>query len=82
MRHDPASPGQVVGGGLIRNAAVRAIIAAAVTAIAIWLLGRLLLSVSWLTTLGWAVAWVVAIAIGVAVFIGLGKERQPRSPVA
>lgn len=67
---------------MIRNAAVRAIIAAAVTAIAIWLLGRLLLSVSWLTTLGWAVAWVVAIAIGVAVFIGLGREKQPRSPAA
>lgn len=61
---------------------MRAIIAAAVTAIAIWLLGRLLLSVSWLTTLGWAVAWVVAIAIGVAVFIGLGREKQPRSPAA
>ena len=43
---------------------------------------RLLLSVSWLSTLGWAVAWVVAVAIGVAVFFGLGKERQPRSPVA
>lgn len=67
---------------MIRNAAVRAIIAGAVTAIAIWLLGRLLLSVSWLTTLGWTVAWVVAIAIGVAVFIGLGREKQPRSPAA
>lgn len=67
---------------MIRNAAVRAIIAAAVTAIAIWLLGRLLLSVSWLTTLGWTVAWVVAIATGVAVFIGLGREKQPRSPAA
>ena len=67
---------------MIRNAAVRAIIAAAVTAIAIWLLGQLLLSVSWLTTLGWTVAWVVAIAIGVAAFIGLGREKQPRSPAA
>ena len=67
---------------MIRNAAVRAIIAAAVTAIAMWLLGRLLLSFSWLTTLGLTVAWVVAIAIGVAVFIGLGREKQPRSPAA
>jgi len=65
---------------MIRNAAVRAIIAAAVTAIAMWLLGRLLLSFSWLTTLGLTVAWVVAIAIGVAVLIGLGREKQPRSP--
>lgn len=67
---------------MIRNAAVRAIIAVAVIIIAIWLLGQLLLSVSWLTTLGWTVAWVVAIAIGVAVFIGLGREKQPRSPAA
>ena len=67
---------------MIRNAAVRAIIAAAVTAIAMWLLGRLLLSFSWLTTLGLTVAWVVAIAMGVAVFIGLGREEQPRSPAA
>lgn len=63
---------------MIRNAAVRAIIAVAAIIIAIWLLGQMLLSVSWLTTLGWTVAWVVAIAIGVAVFIGLGREKQPR----
>jgi hypothetical protein len=67
---------------MIRNAALRAIIAVGVIIIAIWLLGQLLLSVSWLTTLGWTVAWIAAIAIGVAVFIGLGREKQPRSPAA
>ena len=59
---------------MIKHPVWRALIAAAVTLAAIWLLGRVLLSIHWLTTPGWLFAWAVAIAIGVAVFVGLGRS--------
>ncbi len=59
---------------MIKHPVWRALIAVAVTLVAIMLLGRVLLSISWLTTLGWLVAWLVAIAVGVAVFVGLGRS--------
>lgn len=59
---------------MIKHPVWRALIAAAVALAAIWLLGRVLLSISWLTTLSWLLAWLVAIAVGVAVFVGLGRS--------
>lgn len=59
---------------MIKHPVWRALIAAAATLVAIMVLGRVLLSIHWLTTLGWLVAWLVAIAVGVAVFVGLGRS--------
>ena len=59
---------------MIKHPVWRALIAATVALVAIWLLGRVMLSMHWLTTLGWLVAWLVAIAVGVAVFVGLGRS--------
>ena len=59
---------------MIKHPVWRALIAVAVTLVAIMLLGRVLLSMHWLTTPGWLVAWAVAIALGVVVFVGLGRS--------
>jgi hypothetical protein len=59
---------------MIQHPVWRALIALAVTLVAIALLGRVLLSVHWLTTPGWLVAWALSIALGVAVFVGLGRS--------
>ena len=65
---------------MIRSTALRAIIAAAVVVLAILLLAQVLLSLSFLTTAGWAVAWIVAIAAGAAVYIGLGRRPRHHMP--
>ncbi len=59
---------------MIKHPVWHALIAAAVALAAIWLLSRVLLSISWLTTLSWLLAWLVAIAVGVGVFVGLGRS--------
>ncbi len=59
---------------MIKHPVWRALIAVAVTLVAIMLLGRVLLSIHWLTTPGWLLAWLVAIALGVVVFVGLGRS--------
>ncbi len=63
---------------MLKHPVWRALIAVAVTLVAISLLGRMLLSLSWLTTLSWAIAWLVALAAGVAVFFGLGRPADRR----
>ena len=63
---------------MLRNTTLRAIIAVALVFVTFQALGRLLLSISWLTTISLTIAWTAAIAVGVAVFIGLGRPGRSR----
>lgn len=67
---------------MLKHPVWRTLIAVAVALVTIALLGRVLLSLSWLTTLSWAIAWLVALAAGIAVFLGLGRPADRRSSTA
>lgn len=61
---------------MITHPVWRALIAVAVSLVAVKLFGLVLLSIHWLTTPGWLLAWALAIAVGVAVFVGLARPAQ------
>jgi hypothetical protein len=65
---------------MLKHPVWRALIAVAVALVVIELLGRVMLSLSWLTTLSWAIAWVIALAAGTAVFVGLGRPASMARP--